>query len=283
MYAGKKAIIVGLRRNQELNGTHVTVIEELDNGRISVMVPRPVYDRPKPVAIQPNNLILPEECPICMETEMDMETSTEMNCGIYWCCGKRTCNQCYSKTQMGPDPTRCPMCRTDRSHDCERMQMKWIRDRAERGDSSAMGNLGVMYDSGRGNLTQDQAMARVWYERAARKGNKEAAHNLACSLRDGEGGPVDLPKALHFYKFAAERGYVKSMTNVGDAYVYGRGVAKDLDLAELWYKKGAATGQERSMMKLEEVKMIKSGSISIEYIAPLGGGRFLNNIRYSRP
>lgn len=273
---------MGLESKPELNGTHTIVHKELNNGRIAVMVPKPVYEKPTIVAIKPENLWLPDECPICMETEMDMETSANMNCGIFWCCGKQVCNQCYCKTQLGPDPHRCPMCRTDRSHDCNMMQMKWMRGRAERGDMLAMCHVGVAYDFGKHDFAQDQAMARVWYERAAKKGHQEAAHNLACSIRDGEGGPVDLVKALHWYKIAAERGYVKSMTNVGDAYMRGRGVAKDLDMAELWYKKGAATGNERSEMKLEEISMIKSGQISVEYL-PLGGGNFRKSVLFARP
>ena len=277
---GKKAILVGLQRSSDLNGTHVTIERQLENGRISVVVPHPVYEQPKAVAIKPENLKLRDECPLCMDTEMDTEMTVGVNSSFYWCCGQRVCNQCHENlTRID----RCPICRADRSDYSEAMQVKWVRDRAKRGDTNAMCNLGGLYDFGRSGVNQDQALARVWYERAANKRHREAAHNLACSYRDGEGGPVDLKEALRRFKFAAELGYAKSMTNVGDAYLYGRGVAKDLDVAERWYKKAAATGQsERGMMKLEEIRMLKSGDIAAEALF-LGGGRIFREITFRKP
>jgi TPR repeat protein len=54
---------------------------------------------------------------------------------------------------------------------------EWYEKGADKGDASAMTNLGVLYEKGYG-VTQDHAKAREWFEKAADEGNAEAKANL---------------------------------------------------------------------------------------------------------
>jgi TPR repeat protein len=53
----------------------------------------------------------------------------------------------------------------------------WYRRAAEKGNSSAMFNLGRMYERGRG-VGQDIAKAKELYQKAAAKGNSDARARL---------------------------------------------------------------------------------------------------------
>ena len=277
---GKRAVIVGLESEADLNGSHVIIQKVFEDDKVSVTVPEPIYTPGKTIAISRKNLVLRDLCPICMDTEMDTETTAEVNSSYYWCCAKRTCKACHERT---PNPNRCPICQADRTHDCDRAQEKWVMKRAKQGDPAAMYNVAWLYDTGAARtIRQNQSLARDWYGRAVHKGHRDAAHNLACSHRDGEGGPVNLEEAFRLYIFAAERGNDKAMTNVGDAYLTGRGVAKNIDKAEVWYKKAAAAGNPRGPQKLEAIAMVKAGIGTLNMV-PLGSGRFYTTFDFSRP
>ena len=67
------------------------------------------------------------------------------------------------------------MCRSDTSDSSEAASVKKIRKRANRGDANAMYNLGGYYDTGRLGVIQNQALARIWYQKAAEKGEARGA------------------------------------------------------------------------------------------------------------
>ena len=88
-----------------------------------------------------------------------------------------------------------------------------------------------------------------------------AAHNLACSYRDGEGGPVDKVMAAKYFRMAAEKGHVQAMTCLGIAYMTGDGVDDlDLDEAKKWLKRGANAGDELAVQQLEMLDMMSKMS-----------------------
>lgn len=73
------------------------------------------------------------------------------------------------------------------------------------GDSYAMTAAGIMTASGNG-LHEDAEIARLWFDRAADKGNGLAMANLGVLYRDGLGGPRDLPKARSLLTIAVTLG-----------------------------------------------------------------------------
>lgn len=73
------------------------------------------------------------------------------------------------------------------------------------GDSYAMTAAGIMTASGAG-LHENPEVARLWFDRAADKGNGLAMANLGVLYRDGKGGPRDLPKARSLLTVAVTLG-----------------------------------------------------------------------------
>ena len=108
---------------------------------------------------------------------------------------------------------------------------------------------------------QDQAAARVWYQKSAEKGERRAAHNLACSYRDGEGGPVDRALAAKYFRMAAEAGHHEAATNLGIAYGRGLGVERDLEEARRWLTQGAEAGDE---LAVQELRALDQGGGTME-------------------
>ena len=199
---GRTARVVGLVNRRDLNGEHVSIKKILDNGRVEcevIHLESTDYETRESIAIRPHNLEVNynvtsrewgqgiEECPICLDTKMDTTT----NASIMECCGGKICKKCFVETQKTEQKDVCPLCRSDTSDSSEAASVKKIRKRANRGDANAMYNLGGYYDSGRLGVIQNQALARIWYQKAAEKGEARGAHNLGCSYRDGEGGPID--------------------------------------------------------------------------------------------
>lgn len=76
---------------------------------------------------------------------------------------------------------------------------------ASLGDSYAMTAAGIMTASGSG-LREDPEIARLWFDRAADKGNGLAMANLGVLYRDGLGGARDLPKARSLLTVAVTLG-----------------------------------------------------------------------------
>mmetsp|Transcript_2556 Transcript_2556/g.3758 ORF Transcript_2556/g.3758 Transcript_2556/m.3758 type:complete len:212 (-) Transcript_2556:145-780(-) len=177
--------------------------------------------------------IEPEECPICRDTVMNTGAGFGQTASFFACCGGKICHECFIQTQLTPDRDRCPLCRADTSDCSEEAELKRIQARADRGDPSAMYNIASYYDNGKMGIIQDQKTARVWYEKTALKGHSRAANNLACSHRDGEGGPVNRKEAVKWFRVAAELGHAQAATNLGLALMSGNGVNRDLKDAEV--------------------------------------------------
>ena len=76
------------------------------------------------------------------------------------------------------------------------------RKAADKGSTSAMVELGVLYGTGSG-VAQDEAQARKLFERAAEAGNARGVTNLA-ALSGGAGAPQDPARARALLAKAAE-------------------------------------------------------------------------------
>lgn len=316
---GREAIVRNLQGRTELNGRGVTIVKVLSNGRVACKVehlPCSPMAHTETVAIRPENLevvwglgggggdgtattgtgtdtpgsgmrfwgIEPEECPICMDALMNTGEGHGQTASIFACCGGKICHKCFIQMQKNPnDRDRCPLCRADTSDCSDAAELKRIQIRADRGDPSAMYNLGGYYDFGRMGIRQNQRTARIWYEKAALKGHSRAANNLACSHRDGEGGPVNTAEAAKWFRVAAEMGHVQSATNLGLALMRGDGVKRDLKEAEVWLRKSADAGDELAVQQMEVLDMMKTmnnrgrGGVNVN-VTPFGSG---GNVAFS--
>jgi uncharacterized protein len=161
------------------------------------------------------------------------------------------------------------------------------RRAADKGSTSAMVELGVMYANGAG-VPRDEAQARALLERAASAGNPrgvanlmalgknagtnsdpakarallsqaaetnaEAQFQLGLLLADGAGGPQDDAGARALFEKAAAQGHAGALERAGAFAAAGRGGPKDSDAAKEYYRKSAALGNEDAKAALKRAE-----------------------------
>ena len=120
---------------------------------------------------------------------------------------------------------------------------------AEAGNVEGMGNLGVLYVTGRG-VERDFVRARELLERAAKSGNPRCMNELGLIFARGQGVPADPKRAAELFKAAAERGYVASMTHYAECLETGIGCPQDFVAARRWFRAAAEQGYVLAMGRL---------------------------------
>jgi uncharacterized protein len=158
------------------------------------------------------------------------------------------------------------------------------RRAADKGSSSAMVELGVLYGTGAG-VAQDEAQARKLFERAAEAGNPrgvtnlaalsggggapadpvrarallaktaetnaEAQYQLGMMMAEGTGGAKDDVAARTLFEKAALQNHPAALERMGAFAESGRGGAKDSSAAKAYYEKAAALGNEDAKAALK--------------------------------
>jgi uncharacterized protein len=161
------------------------------------------------------------------------------------------------------------------------------RKAADKGSSSAMVELGVLYGTGAG-VARDEAQARKLFERAAEAGNPRGVSNLAAlsgaggapsdpararellakaaetnaeaqyqlglMLADGTGGARDDAGARSLFEKAAAQNHPGALERMGAFAQEGRGGPKDSTAAKAYYEKAAALGDEDAKKALERIR-----------------------------
>jgi len=161
------------------------------------------------------------------------------------------------------------------------------RKAADKGSTSAMVELGVLYGTGAG-VARDEAQARKLFERAAQAGNPRGISNLA-ALGGGAGGPADPARARELlskgaetnaeaqyqlgmmlaegnggakddvaaralFEKAAAQNHPGALERMGAFAQQGRGGTKDSDAAKAYYERAAALGDEDAKKALERIR-----------------------------
>jgi TPR repeat protein len=80
-----------------------------------------------------------------------------------------------------------------------------FRPLAEKGNTIAEFNMGVLYDQGKG-VPQDYVQAMQWYRKAAEKGLPQAQVNLGILYQEGQGVKPDYVRAYFWYALADSQG-----------------------------------------------------------------------------
>ena len=119
---------------------------------------------------------------------------------------------------------------------------------AERGDTRAQYNIGVLYDQGLG-VPQNFAEATRWYRLAAERGHVDAQANLGYAYEQGRGVTLDFAQAAKWYRKAAERGDVVAQANLGTLYANGLGVEQDDVQAHMWFNLAASRAERRKIRR----------------------------------
>jgi TPR repeat protein len=162
------------------------------------------------------------------------------------------------------------------------------RKAADKGSTSAMVELGVMFGTGEG-IAKDEAQARKLFERAAEAGNPRGVANLAAisngggtpldpvkarellakaaeansaeaqfqlgmMYADGTGGPRDDAAARALFEKAATQGHIEAMVRMGAFAQLGRGGPEDASVAKSYYQKAAALGNEEAKERLKRLE-----------------------------
>jgi TPR repeat protein len=159
------------------------------------------------------------------------------------------------------------------------------RKAADKGSTSAMVELGVLYGTGAG-IAKDEAQARKLFERAAEAGNPrgitnlaalgggtassdpararellakaagsnaEAQYQLGLMLADGTGGPKDDAGARVLFEKAAAQNHPGALLEMGAFAQEGRGGPKDRDAAKAYYRRAADLGDEQAKAALKRL------------------------------
>jgi TPR repeat protein len=160
------------------------------------------------------------------------------------------------------------------------------RKAADKGSTSAMVELGVLYGTGEG-VAKDEAQARKLFSRAAEAGNPrgitnlaavsggsatadparardllaksaetnaEAQYQLGLMLADGTGGTRDDAGARNLFEKAAAQNHPGALERMGAFAQEGRGGPKDSDAAKAYYQRAAALGDEDAKKALERLR-----------------------------
>jgi uncharacterized protein len=159
------------------------------------------------------------------------------------------------------------------------------RKAADRGSTSAMVELGVMFGTGTG-APRDEDQARRLFERAAEAGNPrgvtnlaaltggapsdprarsmlaksaeagsaEAQYQLGLMSADGLGGARNDVAARGWFEKAAAQGHAGALERMGAFAQTGRGGARDASAARAYYEKAAALGNEDAKTALERLR-----------------------------
>jgi uncharacterized protein len=102
--------------------------------------------------------------------------------------------------------------------------VKWYRLAAlaydGHGYPPAQGNLGVLYENGKG-AAQDYAEALKWYRRAAVGNYALAQFKLGVLYENGRGVAQDYREALKWYRRAAKQNYAPAQSNLDEMYRRG--------------------------------------------------------------
>jgi uncharacterized protein len=161
------------------------------------------------------------------------------------------------------------------------------RKAADKGSTSAMVELGVLYGTGAG-VARDEAQARKLFERAAQAGNPRGVSNLAAlgggggapadparsrellakaaetnaeaqyqlglMLADGTGGTKDDVGARNLFEKAAAQNHPGALERMGAFAQEGRGGPKDSAAAKAYYERAAALGDDDAKKALERLR-----------------------------
>src|SRR6202165_2851028 len=160
------------------------------------------------------------------------------------------------------------------------------RKAADKGSSSAMVELGVLYGTGSG-VARDEAQARKLFERAAQAGNPrgvtnlaalggggassdpararellakaaetnaEAQYQLGLMMAERSGGGRDDAGARNLFEKAAAQNHPGALERMGAFAQEGRGGPKDSDAAKAYYQRAAALGDEDAKKALKRIE-----------------------------
>ncbi|MCG2613469.1 sel1 repeat family protein [Terrimonas sp. NA20] len=139
----------------------------------------------------------------------------------------------------------------------EKLRFRKTQLMAEKGDATALVDLGFAYFSGN-NVPKDLNKAMNYFKDAADKGQLTGIVNMGIMHYYGHGVRIDEKKGLQWYKKAADLRSPAGMYRVGLAYFEGKAVRKNVNTAIDWYKQAADSNYAPAIIALGS--MYKEGN-----------------------
>src|SRR5581483_4825264 len=130
--------------------------------------------------------------------------------------------------------------------------------KAQAGDSRAMGTLGLLYEKGLG-CGQSDVEALKWFKQGARKGDSDSQNNLGFLYFKGLGIKENDSEALRWFQKAADQGLASAQENLGLIYARGTGVPKNHAKALAWFKKAAEQNDSEAQVNLAQMLSLGQG------------------------
>src|SRR5215510_15040842 len=124
------------------------------------------------------------------------------------------------------------------------------RKAADKGSTSAMVELGVMFGTGAG-VPKDEAQARKLFERAAEAGNPRGVTNLA-AISNAGGASTDPAKSRAMLMRAAEKNSAEAQYQLGLMFADGVGGPQDDLAARTLFEKAAAQDHPGALERMGE-------------------------------
>jgi TPR repeat protein len=109
------------------------------------------------------------------------------------------------------------------------------RPLAELGDTGAQYLLATLYAEGKG-VDRNDAVAFMWFQRAASHGDAAAQYNVGVSYATGAGVQKSDVEAAKWFRRAADQGVAFAQLNLGLLYAAGNGVPQDKVEALKWFE-----------------------------------------------
>jgi len=144
------------------------------------------------------------------------------------------------------------------------------RKAADRGDTEARYNLGLLYELGNG-VPQSYEIAAVWYREAASKGSLKAALKLGMLYDAGRGVAQSDKLAIAQYREVIKSGNdnaperAEASKVLGDKYYQGKGVDRDYETAMEFYTKAAGHANADAMNSLGAMYHLGQGLKAKDY------------------
>lgn len=139
-------------------------------------------------------------------------------------------------------------------------QLEAMSARAERGDSVAMWNMGLLYERGYGDISPDSVRALGYFRRSAEKGYPPALNLMGYRIYSGLEGTADHKRGIEMIRRAADAGDPGGCTNLGWLLIHGEGLAHDTIEGARLLRKGAMRGLPRAAVQYADLCRYGAGT-----------------------
>lgn len=139
-------------------------------------------------------------------------------------------------------------------------KVKAMLERAERGDSVALWNMGLLYERGHGEVRPDSALALAFFRRSAQKGYAPALNYMGYRIYSGADSGAERARGIEMIRRAAATGDPLSCSNMGWLLIHGEGLRRDTAEGARMLRIGAMAGLPRAQVQYADLCRAGAGT-----------------------